>query len=195
MGFIHIKIHGNTGGLKANQVRRLKNLYRRRTPPASIVSPEMAKTLCQLSFEIRRQIGVLIDRKGWVAFVIVGNHQQIVIPSLEKFRYGGERLKGLRCVHTHLKQDPLTQDDLMDLTFLNLDLMAAITMDSQGYPQEVYAAYLLPKETDGKNWEILPPLGSGQWDIDFIGLIRLCRSYGRKLPSVSSLPARGGKSS
>jgi GTP-binding protein HflX len=131
---------------------------------------------------MRRQIGVLIDRRGWTAYVVVGNYQQIVIPSLGKHRTGEQRLKGLRCVHTHLQHEALTHDDLMDLTFLHLDLMAAITMKENGDPDKVHVAHLLPEDTDGANWEILPPLGSWELDIDCQGLIRSLESeFARKL--------------
>jgi len=171
-----IKIHGQTGGLKANQIRRLKNLYRRRTPPALVVSPELAKAISQLSFEIRRQIGLLVDRQGWTTHVIVGNHQGIVIPNLEKYRSGGGRLRGLRCVHTHLNHERLTQDDLTDLALLKLDLMAAITIDREGLPDAIHVAHLLPEEIRGENWEIFPPLRPWEPDIDCQALIRSLES-------------------
>jgi GTP-binding protein HflX len=107
---------------------------------------------------------------------MVGNYQQIEIPSLEKYRSGGGRLKGLRCVHTHLQQDSLTRDDLMDLALLNLDLMAAVTIDKHGHPDRIHAAHLLPQGIDGTNWEILPPLGPGHLDMDCLGLIRSLES-------------------
>jgi len=176
-----IKVYGHIGGLKANQVRRLENLYRRRTSPSYVASPELVKGICLLSFEIRRQIGVLIDRQGWIAHVIVGDHKQIVIPNLEKYRSGGGRLKGLRCVHTHLKDEPLTQDDLMDLALLRLDLMAAVTMDKEGRAYRIHVAHLLPEETDGENWRILPPISPAELAIDCVGLIRSLESeFARK---------------
>lgn len=132
--------------------------------------------MCRLSFEIRRQIGVLIDRRGRTAYVVVGDHQQIVIPNLEKYRSGEGRLKGLRCVHTHLQHEPLTRDDLMDLALLNLDLMAAITMDRDGKADRIHAAHLLPEGIGGENWEILSPLDIGKLDIDCQGLIRSLES-------------------
>jgi GTP-binding protein HflX len=141
-----------------------------------VVSPELAKAVSQLSFEIRRQIGLLIDRQGWITHVIVGNHQGIVIPNLEKYRSGGGRLKGLRCVHTHLHREPLTQDDLTDLALLRLDLMAAITIDQEGLPDQVHAAHLLPQETDGENWRVLSPLPPWDPDIDCRALIRSLES-------------------
>ncbi|MCK4485527.1 MAG: GTPase HflX [Desulfobacterales bacterium] len=179
-----MKIYGQTGGLKANQLRRLNNLCRRRTAPALVVSPELSKAISQLSFEIRRQIGLLIDRQGWITHVMVGNHQAIVIPNLEKYRSGGGRLKGLRCVHTHLQHEPLTQDDLMDLALLKLDLMAAITIDKEGRPDYIHAAHLLTEGINGQNWQMLPPLPPWDPDIDCQALIRSLESeFARKAQS------------
>lgn len=36
-------------------------------------------------------------------------------------------MRGLRLIHTHLKAEPLTEDDLTDLKLLRLDLVAALT--------------------------------------------------------------------
>ncbi|MGD8667596.1 MAG: GTPase HflX, partial [Desulfobacterales bacterium] len=66
------KLYGNTVGLKANQIRRLENFYRRRIQPQFLISAELTHDLNRLSHEIRRQIGLLINRQGKVAFVIVG---------------------------------------------------------------------------------------------------------------------------
>lgn len=113
--------------------------------------------------------------------MIVGNHQAIVIPNLEKYRSGGGRLKGLRCVHTHLQHDPLTQDDLMDLALLKLDMMAAITMDKEGQLDYIHTAHLLPEGINGENWRILPPVPPWNPDIDCQTLIRSLESeFARK---------------
>lgn len=117
---------------------------------------------------------------------MVGNHQAIVIPNLEKYRSGGARLKGLRCVHTHLQHESLTQDDLMDLALLRLDLIAAITMDKEGRPDHIHAAHLLTEAMSGKNWQILPPLPPWDSDID-------CQVLIRSLESEFALKARSQK--
>jgi GTP-binding protein HflX len=115
---------------------------------------------------------------------MVGNHQAIVIPNLEKYRSGEGRLKGLRCVHTHLHHDPLTHDDLMDLALLKLDLMAAITMDKEGRPDHIHAAHLLPEEIKGENWQILPLLRPWDPDVDFLALMQSLESeFARKARS------------
>ena len=77
----------------------------------------------ELSTEIGRQIGVLLDRSGQIETVVVGDRKKIVIPALSHIRSAGGRLKGLRCVHTHLDGEDLTEDDLMDLLFLRFDVM------------------------------------------------------------------------
>ena len=96
------RIFGSSKGLKANQIRRIENLYRRKIPPEFIITPGLAKDLSQLSYEIKRQIGLLIDRKGKIIYVIVGDHDGIVIPNTRAYRSAPGRLKGIRCVHTHL---------------------------------------------------------------------------------------------
>ena len=62
---------GNTLGLKASQLHALRRTYRRRVDARSIVSPEFARHLTEVSFETNRQIGVFLDRKGDVQAVMV----------------------------------------------------------------------------------------------------------------------------
>src|SRR5258707_15590152 len=138
-------IHGNIQGLKPNQLRRIEKLYQRRISPNQIVTPEFARQISELSHETRRQIGALIDRKGYVEFVIVGDARRIELPDFKRVRVAGDRFRGLRCVHTHLRGEELTRDDLTDLALLRLDLMAAIDVDERtGLPGIVRSAHLLP---------------------------------------------------
>src|SRR3989440_8052426 len=138
-------LHGNTHGLKPNQIRRIEKLYQRRIPPHQIVTQEFARQLTELSHETNRQIGALIDRKGYVEYVMVGDAKRIEMPDFKRVRVAGERFRGLRCVHTHLRGEELTRDDLTDLALLRLDLMAAIDVDQRtGLPGFVRTAHLLP---------------------------------------------------
>src|SRR5947207_5544508 len=172
-------LHGNTHGLKPNQLRRIEKLYQRRIPPHEIVTQEFARQLSELSHETRRQIGALIDRKGYVEYVVVGDARQIELPDFKRIRVARDRFRGLRCVHTHLRGEELTQDDLTDLALLRLDLMAAIEVDqATGLPVVVRAAHLLPStpaeiETNGnaKQFEFLDPAQPSQINIDFLALI------------------------
>src|SRR5438270_12036646 len=114
-------LHGNTQGLKPNQLRRIEKLYQRRIPPHQIVTPEFARQLSELSHETRRQIGVLIDRKGYVEYIVVGNAREIELPDFKRVRVASDRLRGLRCVQTHLRVEVLMRVDLTDLASIRLD--------------------------------------------------------------------------
>src|SRR5437870_227508 len=177
-------LHGNTQGLKPNQLRRIEKLYQRRIPPHQIVTPEFARQISELSHETRRQIGALIDRKGYVEFVIVGDARRIELPDFKRVRVAGDRFRGLRCVHTHLRGEELTRDDLTDLALLRLDLMAAIDVDEHtGLPGVVRSAHLLPSSaaelsTNGqaKHFEFLDPVAPSRLDVDFLALMEALES-------------------
>jgi GTP-binding protein HflX len=61
---------------------------------------------------------------------MVGDIRGIELPDFQRVRVASGRFRGLRCIHTHLRGEQLTQDDLTDLALLRLDLMAAIDVDS-----------------------------------------------------------------
>src|SRR4030042_877354 len=103
---------GNTGGLKAGQIQKLETIYRRRSLPQELISQPLLRDICRLSQEIRRQIGVLINRQGEATHVVVGDYQKLVIPDISEYRTASGRLRGLRCVHTHLDNTDITEDDL-----------------------------------------------------------------------------------
>lgn len=166
------RLYGNTGGLKANQVRRLENLYRRRIPAQYLITPELARDVSRLSHEIHRQIGLLINRAGKIAHVLIGDHQKIMIPDLSEFRTAPGRLKGLRCIHTHLKDDPLTRDDLTDLALLRLDMMAAIGVSQEGLPQKIYAGHIMPNGDNENPYQEMPPMDLNQLDMGYLEFIQ-----------------------
>ncbi len=166
------KIYGNTAGLKAGHIRRLENLYRRRIPPEFLLTPELARDVSLLSHEIRRQIGLLINRQGRIVTVVVGDTKKIVIPATGDYHAAPGRLNGLRCVHTHLNNDPLNSDDLADLALLRLDLMAAIGQSAEGLPGRVHVAHVLPGPSERLPYRLLPPLPPAALDIDCLAMIQ-----------------------
>ena len=103
------KVYGHTTGLAAGHIKRLQKLYRRRLPPDVIITPDLSRALARLSFETNRQIGLLINRSGEIERVIVGDHRSILIPELSPARGHRGRLRGLRCVHTHLQAEPISE--------------------------------------------------------------------------------------
>jgi GTP-binding protein HflX len=160
-------VFGNTLGLKASELRLLRNTYRRRTSPHEAVSPELARHLSEISKSINRQVGVLLNRKGEVESVIVGNAHRIDLPDIGRARAGQSRLRGLRLIHTHLKSEPLTKDDLTDLALLRLDLVGAIAVLEQGLPGSLQLAHLVPANGDGHFWQLdtLPSVYAEQPDV------------------------------
>jgi GTP-binding protein HflX len=150
--------------------------------------------MSELSNETGRQVGVLLDRKGHVEYVMVGNAKQIEMPDFGRTRAATDRFRGLRCVHTHLQNEKLTQDDLTDLALLRLDLMSIIQVDRDtGLPGLVYSAHLLPAngtrtsaspngesaldtEVRVPDYEFLEPNIPSQLDVDFVSLINSLES-------------------
>jgi len=164
-------ISGNIAGLKASQLRALERLGYRKIPRSKVITPEAARTLTELSHSIRRQIGLLVDRAGEIDSVIVGNEHEIVIPDLSDYRLGRRRLRGVRCLHTHLKNEPLTRDDLTDLALLRLDLIAAIGVKEDGLPGVISVAHLLPPNPGNEPYEILSPVDFHHFQLDFASFI------------------------
>ncbi len=95
-----------------------------------------------------------------VAAVIVGDEREVFIPDLTgNFPLGRSSLRGVRLVHTHLKDEPLTLDDLTDLALLRLDYIAAIGVGPDGLPKTLYTANLMPYTEGGNelNYEVHGP--------------------------------------
>ena len=118
--------------------------------------------VCALSHELNRQIGLLIHRSGKVEEIIVGNHTRLVIPQLTQIRTSGGRLRGLRLVHTHPGGEDITDDDLMDLLFLRLDMISVLKITDDGLPEKLYSAHLLPTAREGFSWTFLQPVHPAQ---------------------------------
>ncbi|PLX87481.1 MAG: GTPase HflX [Desulfuromonas sp.] len=163
-------VYGKTNGLKASQVQALERIYRRKVPTDLLIHQDLARYLTELSHQIHRQIGVIVDRAGVVKHVIVGDDREIVIPDLSGFALGRSGLRGLRCIHTHLKQEPLSRDDLTDLELLRLDVMVALGVSESGLPGRLEYAHLLPT-TQAAQIERVQVAASHQLDLDFSAFI------------------------
>jgi GTP-binding protein HflX len=135
----------------------LERLYRRKMPPDAVITPEAARALTEASVAIGRQVGLIIDRSGSVRDVLIGTNHDILIPDLSEHRLGAKRLRGVRFIHTHLKELPLNQEDLTDLALLRLDMIAALVARQDGLPGSISIAHLLPPNPEEKLYEVLPP--------------------------------------
>ncbi|MCP3942470.1 MAG: GTPase HflX [Desulfobacteraceae bacterium] len=158
-------VYGSTTGLKNTQIKRIEDLYALKSPPEFILTPEIATQLVTISHEISRQIGLMVDRNGKIICVIAGEPHRIVIPVTSDYMAGPGRLKGLRCIHTHLADEELTRDDLTDLALLRLDYITAICIKPDGNPGNVYSGHILPDET-AEPYQIMPKTSIDQMEID-----------------------------
>lgn len=139
-------------------MKNLERLAGKRVDRHQIIGADLARSLCQLSVEINRQLGLLIHRSGKIEALIIGDYGGIMIPQLTGVRTAGGRLKGLRLVHTHLAMEDISDEDLMDLLFLRLDLLSVLKVTSEGLPEKLYSVHLTPDRGDGTNWLFLDPV-------------------------------------
>jgi GTP-binding protein HflX len=100
----------------------------------------------------------LIHRSGQIETVIVGTFSGLMIPQLNAIRSSGGRLRGLRLVHTHPGGEDISDEDLMDLLFLRLDLLSVLKITAEGLPERLYSVHLLPDNGSGQGWAFLPPV-------------------------------------
>ncbi len=154
--------------MKASQLRRLENLYKRKLPRDRLVTQEFARQLSELSFECGRQVGVLVGRGGRVEYVMVGDALSITLPDFKRVRAGAGRFRGLRCIHTHLRGERLTQDDMTDLALLRLDAMVAVLVGSHGLPDKVDYASLQPPDPAGETVSHHDLVSPSLLDFDFL---------------------------
>jgi len=146
-------------------------LYQRKIFPSQVVTPELARQIASFSSEIKRQIGILVNRQGKVTHVIIGDRQGVFIPDLSGYRSSATRLRGLRLVHTHLNREHITQDDLTDLAILRLDLVAAIGVEKDGLPGKVSLAHLLPENPHNEQWALIEFPHPSRTTLDFLQLV------------------------
>jgi len=178
-------VTGNTRGLKNDDVRALERLKQRRMKPQEVVGLSMARTLVEISMHIRRRVGVLIDRRGRVRAVAVGDANRIWVPEFGRLRAGTDRLRGLRWIVTRVTGDPLTRDDLVDLVRLRLDLSLSLTATADGVLSDVQMAHVAPYTEDGDPHVLLEPCALRDVEADFrVFISDLEDSLQRAIPST-----------
>jgi len=128
--------------------------------------------ITELSAETSRQIGLIINRAGVIVQAIVGDEREIFIPALNDYPLGKRHLRGLRLVHTHLKDEPLSTDDLTDLALLRLDYIAAVGVDAKGLPAHIHSAHLLPYNPAEELYQVEKPALFQNFEIEMDAFVR-----------------------
>lgn len=149
-------IEGKTQGLKANHLKRLEKLGDRRVSSKEVASVELLRSMCGVCADTGRMVGLLIDRKGSVEQVVLGEPTRIYLPDIGRHRAGPSRLRGLRFVvvkpaardaeGAKKRGAPLVIDgDLItDLERLRLDLVLEVEALPTGMPGRASLASVLP---------------------------------------------------
>ncbi len=110
--------------------------------------------MAAISSEINQPLCAYINRRGQVIRVGVGTVNQTKIPPQELPRYGAERLSGIRCLSTQIKQETPKESILTAMAIQRLDALVIINIDGSGferrgggvtgYVKAVYLAHLMP---------------------------------------------------
>ena len=150
----------------------MERLFRRRVPADQLLTQELTRQLTEISREIRRQVGVLVNRRGEVQHVMVGHSRSIELPDWGRLRAGRGRLRGLRCIHTHLGGEGLTPDDKTDLLLLRLDAMVTVGVGDDGLPTLAHTAALRPANGQDDGISVLAPRHPAQIELDFQAWVR-----------------------
>jgi GTPase len=158
----------------------LQRLYHQRLPGDRITTAEFAQRLAAISTEIGQPVCTYVNRRGQVIRVGVGTPRQTQIPPLELPRYGAERLCGIRCIGTQLKQDPPNESVLKVMAVQRLDALVLLTLTGEGFERRgggatgfvkaAHLAHLVPHPE--ANWTVSPAVSldiiSNQ---DFLSLV------------------------
>jgi GTP-binding protein HflX len=188
------ELYGNTTGLSPSAIKTLERIYRRRVPNDRIATPELVRSLADASRESRRQVGALVHRSGQVDYVVVGHATGLMLPDIGRLRAAEGRFRALRLVHTHLFNEPLTKDDLVDLTRLRLDLIAAVLLNPASEPQRFSYAYNTPTfEGKGTPYEIVGPMPYGSQEPNFADLISSLEAEFAQHDRTRTVAAKDGR--
>lgn len=128
-----------------------------------MVPAALAETIARISSEINREISVLINRRGIVVDISIGDSGTVSLPQIDS-RRGTNRLSAIRCIHTHPGGNGmLSQVDISTLQKLRLDTMLAMGV-RDGQPTEIYAGCLNPDQ----QVDVYGPFTLGETRLNYI---------------------------
>jgi GTPase len=136
-----------------------------------VLSPEVAKLLAQLSHDLRRPIGLVIARRGTIQDVLIGADTEPAATTLAKYRASSRSLRGLRLIRTQFHEQPLSQEFIMMLALLRLDMVGTVAVTPDGEPGVLSLAHLLPPNPQGQLCRVLKPTFVHHCPIEFHSFI------------------------
>lgn len=117
-------ITGNINGIKKTILDRLEGLYDLVIDNDMYFSQELIEEINDITGLIKKELCVVINRRGKITDISVGKVSSAEIPAIDA---AGKRLSGYRVIHTHPSGDSrLSSMDTSALMNLKLDAIAAI---------------------------------------------------------------------
>lgn len=184
-------IHGNLLGLSPAERDTLERLKERRTPPEQVIGPAQARYVGEFVARVRREVGLLIDRKGYVSWVVLGDAKHLELPPLERLGAVHTRRRGLRLVRFAVKDARIGREDVNDLTLMRLDALALVTPGTGAGPM-IELVHPLPdgRSAGDVHHANIGPLPLSELELDFEALVAsLEEEAGRaKKRSIATTP-------
>ena len=163
-------VAGNTKGLAQSEIRAVAKLFQRSVSPDEIVSLDLAREMVFLGEQLRRRVGVLINRQGRIKEVILGTKDILFLSDLGRYRLGRARLRNLRLIFTDLSNNKeeatIPYDIYTDLERLRFDTVVGVR-GARNRVSMAYA-YLIPangSENATTHTEVVSDVGA--FDLDF----------------------------
>ncbi|MCB1198783.1 MAG: hypothetical protein KDK51_10440, partial [Deltaproteobacteria bacterium] len=139
------ELFGKTAGLSKKEETELLRLYRRKIPTKKIITWELGKQLAQLSHKLDRNIGVMVDRRGYIEDVAIGTNFDIDFPLKTRLRATSTRLSGYRAMFTKLNNKAFSKKEKNMLYDRRLDAICSIEIEKNGSPGAFHIANLHPE--------------------------------------------------
>jgi GTP-binding protein HflX len=89
-------------GLKKSEIQRLNRLLQKRIPIDKVVTLDLAEAVAEISHTVDHTVSLVVNRRGQVVNVTLGEPWQVNMPELRQVRVGPGRLCGHRIISTHL---------------------------------------------------------------------------------------------
>lgn len=128
-------IKGNVDGVRNRILQELEEIENIKTNKYDLVNPEIAEIMIKASEEINREISVVINRKGMVYEITVGDSSTVSLPLID---IKEKKLSGYRVIHTHPNgYSRLSALDISALLKFKLDCIAAIAVNTDEHDVSV----------------------------------------------------------
>jgi len=116
-----------------------------------------------------------------------------MLPDVGRLRAAAGRFRGLRLVHTHLRGEPLTRDDLVDLVRLRLDLVAAVQLSPSGEPRAMVWAHNVPADDGQASYREFGPVPVAQAHVDVAELMANLEAEFARRARARDVQAKDGR--